>query len=146
MVVAGFQTWTGWWFSWNDIVGLFIPNIFLSWQHSSVIYLNFGVRFKSGFLCMCEFYFIFLTPNTCIKVSNYLLVFSFYFCKSLNLIFNIIIFMVVVGFQPWTGWWFSWNDIVGIYLPNIYLSWQYRSVLYWNLGVRCNSGMQHYIC
>ena len=57
-----------------------------------------------------------------IKVSHYLLLFLFYFCRSLNLIFNIFIFMLVVGFQPWTGWWFSWNDIAGLYILTIYLS------------------------
>ena len=39
-------------------------------------------------LCMCEFYFIFFTPNSCIKVSNYLLLFSLYFYKLLNLVFK----------------------------------------------------------
>ena len=115
-------------------------------------YFNRGGGFKKmgvlllWLLCMCEFYSIFFNPNTCIKVSNYLLLFSFYFCKELNLIFNIVIFMVVVGFQPWTGSWFSWNDIVGLYIIKIYVTWKESSVLYLNFGVRFKSVMQHYIC
>ena len=46
--MVGFQTWTGWWFSWNDIAGIYIFNIYISWHQRSMIYLNFGVRFKSG--------------------------------------------------------------------------------------------------
>ena len=46
--VVGFQTWTCWWFSWTDIalVGLYILKMSLTWKHRSMIYFNFGVRFK----------------------------------------------------------------------------------------------------
>ena len=96
-------------------------------------------------LCMCEFYFILFTPNTCIKVNNYLIFFSFYFCKLLNLVFYIVTVMVEVGFHPCTGWLFSLNDIVGLYILKISLSWHHSSVLYLNLGVRFKSGIQQYV-
>ena len=54
--------------------------------------------------------------------------------------------MVVVVFQPWTGWWFSRNDIVCIYIIKISLSWQQSSGLYLNLPVRFKYVMQHFIC
>ena len=94
-------------------------------------------------LCVCGFYFNFFTSNTWIKVSNYELLFSFYFCKLLNLIFNIVIFMVVVGFQPLTGSWFSWNDIVRLYILNISLTSQHRSLPYLIFVVRIKSDIQH---
>ena len=53
--------------------------------------------------------------------------------------------MVVVRLQPWTGWWFSWNDIVRICILNISLSWQQIIVLYLNLAVRFKSGIQQYV-
>ena len=87
-------------------------------------------------LCVCGFYFIFSTPNTCIKLNNYLLLFSFYFWRSLDLIFYIVISVVVVGFQTWTGSWFSLNNIVGLYILNIFPSWQLSSVLYLKFGAR----------
>ena len=46
--MVGLQPWTGSCFLWNDIVGLYILNISLPWQQISVLYLNFGVRSKSG--------------------------------------------------------------------------------------------------
>ena len=60
-------------------------------------------------------------------------------------IFKIVIFMVALGFQSWTGGWFSWNDIVGLYVLNIYLTWQESSVLDLNFGIRFKSGIQHYV-
>ena len=53
--------------------------------------------------------------------------------------------MVVVGFQPWTGSWFSWNDIVSPYTLKIYLSRQRRSLLYLNFGVRFKYDIQQYV-
>ena len=67
------------------------------------------------------------------KVSNYLLLFSLYFCKYLNLILNLFIFMVA-GSQPWIGWWFSWNYIVGIYILKISPTLQQSSLLYMNFS------------
>ena len=94
---------------------------------------------------MCELYSIFLAPNTCIKVSNYLSWFSFY-CANSYISFLIYFFLNGGGeIQPWTGWWFSWNNLVGIYILQIYLSWQQSSVLYLNLSVTFKSVMQHYI-
>ena len=81
----------------------------------------------------------------CIKVSNYLLLFSLYCYKYLNLIFNIFIFRVVAVFQPWTGWWCSWSDIIGLYILNIYLTWQHSRVLHLTFGVSFKSVMQNYI-
>ena len=54
--------------------------------------------------------------------------------------------MVVVGFQPWTGWWFSWNDIVILYILRISLKWKQNRVLYIIFYTRFKSVIQHYIC
>ena len=72
------------------------------------------------------------TILTFIKVSNHLLFFSEYFCKELNLIFNIFIFILALGFQLWTCWWFSLNDINGLYILKIDITWQHRNI--WNPG------------
>ena len=49
-LVVGFQPWECWWFPWTDIapVGPYKLKMFLTWQQISVLYLNFGVRFKSS--------------------------------------------------------------------------------------------------
>ena len=52
--------------------------------------------------------------------------------------------MVVVGFQPSTGSWFSWNGIVGIYILKISISWQHISVIYLNIAVMFKYGIQQY--
>ena len=46
--------------------------------------------------------------------------------KNDQISFIIIIILLVVGFQIWIFWWFSWNDLarVGIYIINMYLTWQ----------------------
>ena len=85
------------------------------------------------------------TTLICIKVSTYLLLFSLYFCKYLNLIFNIFIFMVVAVFKSWNGWWFSRNDIVGLYIINISLTWKKIIVIHLKFGARFKSVLQHYI-
>ena len=34
--------------------------------------------------------------------------------------------VVVAEFQPWANWWFSWNDIVGLYILKSSLICQHR--------------------
>ena len=71
-------------------------------------------------------------------------VFIFFSNHSISFL-NIVFFVVVVVFQPWTGWWFSLNDIVGLYILTISLTWQDSNVLYLNFGIICKSGIHQYV-
>ena len=117
-LVVGFQTWTCWSFSWNDLalVGQYLLNISLFWKQRFVVYLKCGVRLKSVWSLSCT------------------IVFNFW--KT-----------IVVGFQPWTWWSFLWTDLslVALYIIEIYRIWQLSSVVYLNFGVRFKSVLCHHV-
>ena len=97
-MVAGFQPWTGWQFSWTDIVGLYVSNIYLPWQQSIVPYLNFGARFKS---IMQRYIFKFVPPSLPHFPPPYLLPLpywkpAFYFILYQGKLFFVIFFIILL--------------------------------------------------
>ena len=76
---------------------------------------------------------------------------AYYFILHKVKLFLVIFFIIFLRCKmifciPWTGWWFSFTYIFGIYILNMYLPWQKRSVPYLKFGVWFKSVMQNYVC
>ena len=71
--------------------------------------------------------------------------YSCYFYSKITIFYSLLSASKITPKLAPEAWWFSWNDIVGLYKLKISLTWQESSVFYLSCGIRFKSDMQQYI-